>query len=127
MFALPRTCSGNLSAFAEQAGVETGSVIGLRATTWQAKGSTFERPPARRAEYAGSQVKQARDEVDRARGLLSYFRHHITNAAGEGFNSRIQAIKSAALGFRNFDHYRTRILFFCGKLKLLPNSTHGNP
>ena len=42
-------------------------------------------------------------------------------------NSRIQAIKSAARGFRNFEHYRTRILFFCGKLKLLPNSTHGNP
>jgi len=59
--------------------------------------------------------------------LLSYFRHHITNAASEGFNSRIQAIKSAARGFRNFDHYRTRILFFCGKLKLLPNSTHGIP
>jgi transposase len=59
--------------------------------------------------------------------LWSYFRHHITSAAGEGCNSRIQAIKSAACGFRNFDHDRTRILFFCGKLKLLPNSTHGNP
>jgi transposase len=52
--------------------------------------------------------------------LLSYFRHRITNAASEGFNSRIQAIKSAARGFRNFENYRTRILFFCGKLKLMP-------
>ena len=42
-------------------------------------------------------------------------------------NSRIQAIKSAARGFRNFEHYRTRILFFCGKLKLLPDTTHGIP
>lgn len=51
-------------------------------------------------------------------GLLSYFRHKITNAIAEGFNSRIQAIKSAARGFRAFDNYRTRILFFCGKLDL---------
>lgn len=41
--------------------------------------------------------------------LLAYFRHWITNAATEGFNSRIQAIKAAARGFRNFEHYRIRI------------------
>jgi transposase len=52
--------------------------------------------------------------------LLSYFRHPITNAVSEGFNSRIQSIKSAARGFRNFDNYRTRILFYCGKLQLKP-------
>jgi len=57
--------------------------------------------------------------------LLSYFRHRITNAVSEGFNSRIQSIKSAARGFRNFDNYRTRILFYCGKLDLKPPiSTH---
>jgi transposase len=38
----------------------------------------------------------------------------------EGFNSSIQAIKSAAKGFRKFEHYRTRILFYCGKLDLKP-------
>ncbi len=38
----------------------------------------------------------------------------------EGFNSRIQAIKAAARGFRRFQNYRTRILFFCGKLDLAP-------
>jgi len=54
--------------------------------------------------------------------LLSYFRHPITNAVSEGFNSRIQAIKSAARGFRSFDNYRTRILFYCGKLELMPNT-----
>lgn len=51
---------------------------------------------------------------------LTYFRHGITNAMSEGFNSRIQAIKSQARGFRAFKNYRTRILFYCGKLKLLP-------
>lgn len=55
--------------------------------------------------------------------LLTYFRHRITNAASEGFNSVIQALKYAARGFRSFDNYRTRILFFCGKLDLKPNLT----
>ena len=41
----------------------------------------------------------------------------------EGFNSRIQAIKSAARGFRNFDNYRVRILFFCGRLALEPETS----
>jgi transposase len=53
-------------------------------------------------------------------GLLNYFDHKITNALAEGFNSRIQALKSAARGFRSFKNYRTRILFFCGKLDLAP-------
>lgn len=57
-------------------------------------------------------------------GLLSYFRHRVTNATAEGFNSRIQSIKSAARGFRKFKNYRLRILFYCGKLDLMPNSTH---
>ena len=53
--------------------------------------------------------------------LLSYFRHRITNAVSEGFNSVIQALKYAARGFRSFANYRTRILFFCGKLDLKPD------
>ena len=57
-------------------------------------------------------------------GLLSYFRHRVTNATNEGFNSRIQSLKSAARGFRSFPHYRTRILFYCGKLDLQPEFTH---
>jgi transposase len=49
-------------------------------------------------------------------GLLNYFLHPITNAVTEGLNSRIQEIKANARGFRSFPNYRTRILFFCGKL-----------
>ena len=52
--------------------------------------------------------------------ILTYFRHPITNALCEGFNSKIQSIKSAARGFRGFQNYRTRILFYCGKLELMP-------
>ena len=57
-------------------------------------------------------------------GLLSYFRHRISNAAAEGLNSKIQSIKAAARGFRKFANYRTRILFYCGRLDLRPEATH---
>jgi len=49
-------------------------------------------------------------------GLLAYQLYRITNAISEGFNSKIQALKAAARGFRNVANYRIRILFFCGKL-----------
>ena len=52
--------------------------------------------------------------------LLSYFLYRITNATSEGFNSVIQALKYAARGFRFFANYRTRILFYCGRLELRP-------
>lgn len=52
--------------------------------------------------------------------ILTYFRHGITNAFTEGMNSRIQEIKAAARGFRNFDNYRIAILFYCGKLDMRP-------
>jgi transposase len=55
-------------------------------------------------------------------GLLNYSKHHITNAAAEGFNSVIQALKATARGFRNFENFRARILFYCGKLDLTPAS-----
>ena len=63
--------------------------------------------------------------------LLTYFQHPITNATTEGFNSKIQAIKADARGFRRFVNYRARILFFCGKLDLMPHlpsvATHSVP
>lgn len=65
--------------------------------------------------------KVARTLQRHAETLLNYFAHPITNAVAEGLNSRIQQIKANARGFRAFAHYRTRILFFCGKLDLLPD------
>lgn len=52
--------------------------------------------------------------------LLNYIAHPITNAASEGFNSLIQNIKTNARGLPNFDKLRIRILFYCGKLDMLP-------
>lgn len=66
----------------------------------------------------------ARSLRDHLPELLNYFEHRITNAVSEGFNSRIQAIKAAARGFRSFKNYRSRILFFCGKLDMAPAFTH---
>jgi len=53
-------------------------------------------------------------------GLEGYILHRITNATTEGFNSKIQQIKAAARGFRNFENYRHAILFHCGKLDMMP-------
>lgn len=53
-------------------------------------------------------------------GLLAYVKHQVTNAVTEGFNSKIQMIKSCARGFRSFSNYRIAILFHCGKLDLYP-------
>lgn len=55
--------------------------------------------------------------------IVSFLKHRITNAFAEGINSIIQLIKSSARGFRNFENYRTAILFFCGGLELYPQET----
>jgi YD repeat-containing protein len=55
----------------------------------------------------------------RVPNVVTYVKHHISNAISEGFNSRIQA---NARGFSNFDNYLIRILFFGGKLDLTPDA-----
>jgi len=68
----------------------------------------------------GPMKKKAAMMREHLPGLLNYARHRITNAVSEGFNAKIQVIKSAARGFRCFGNYRTAILFHCGKLSLHP-------
>lgn len=63
-------------------------------------------------------AKMIKRHLDR---IVTWFKHPISNGPAEGFNSRIQSLKAAARGFRNFANYRTRILFFCGKLDLRPD------
>src|SRR5262249_62112727 len=61
-------------------------------------------------------------------GLLSYFTHRITNAGAESLNSRIQAIRVAARGYRNRTNFKTAIYFHCAGLQLYPATvTPGNP
>ena len=64
--------------------------------------------------------KVARTLKAHLEGLLNYFLFPVTNAVAEGLNSKIQLLKAQARGFRSFKNYRTRILFFCGKLDLKP-------
>jgi transposase len=52
--------------------------------------------------------------------VLNYFDFKISNAAAEGLNSKIQTVKSNARGFRSFENFRNSILFYCGKLDMLP-------
>ena len=59
-------------------------------------------------------------------GLLAYFAHRVTNATAEGLNSRIQAIRVSARGYRNREHFKTAIYFHCGGLNLYP-ATHSIP
>ena len=46
--------------------------------------------------------------------------HQITTAASEGLNSRIEAIRTAARGYRNRQHVKAAIHFRCGGLDLFP-------
>lgn len=65
-------------------------------------------------------VKVAKMIKKHFENIITYLRHRITNAVAEGLNSKIQSIKASARGFRSVENYRTRILFFCGKLDLYP-------
>lgn len=56
----------------------------------------------------------------RLAGIMAFFRHRVTNAAAEGLNSRIQAIRVMARGYRNRDHFKTAIYFHLGGLDLYP-------
>jgi len=53
-------------------------------------------------------------------GPVTYFKRKMTNALTEAFNSKIQVLKADTRGFRHFENYRTRILFFRGKLDMMP-------
>ena len=55
-------------------------------------------------------------------GLLSFFDHRITNAGAEGLNSRIQAIRVSARGYRNRENFKTAIYFHLGGLDLYPQT-----
>ena len=66
-------------------------------------------------------IKVANTLKDHLYGLLAWFDTRINNALTEGFNTTIQALKATAKGYRNFENFRTVILFYCGKLDMRPD------
>ena len=59
--------------------------------------------------------------------VIDYIRLKLTNGVAEGLNSRIMTIKRRACGYRNQDHFKVAIFFFCGGLDLYPRPiTHTN-
>jgi transposase len=56
----------------------------------------------------------------RLRNVLTYCRLQLTTSVAEGLNSKITAIKTRACGYRNREHFKTAIYFFCGGLDLYP-------
>jgi transposase len=57
---------------------------------------------------------------DRLRNVLTFCRFRVTSSVAEGLNSKITAIKTRACGYRNREHFKTAIYFFCGGLDLYP-------
>lgn len=55
--------------------------------------------------------------------VMTYFAHRITNAASESINSVVRMLQKRAFGYRNFDNFRTAVLFRCGGLSLYPQPT----
>lgn len=53
-------------------------------------------------------------------GIMNAVEYGITNALAEGLNSKIEAIKRAACGYRSKTSFRLAILFHCGKLDMMP-------
>ncbi len=46
-------------------------------------------------------------------GIVNYFKYRLTNAASEGFNTKITVIKRRAYGFRDLEYFKLKILQSC--------------
>jgi transposase len=66
--------------------------------------------------------KAAATIMSHLNNILTYFKHRITNGIAEGLNSKIMSIKRRACGYRNHEHYKMAIYFFCGWLDLYPRA-----
>jgi transposase len=65
-------------------------------------------------------LKVARMIKEHLANILTYFRHHLSNAAIEGLNNLIQGLIKKAYGYRNRERFKRDILFHAGGLELHP-------
>ena len=49
-------------------------------------------------------------------GIANYFKYRLSNAASEGFNTKINIIKRRAYGFHDLEYFKLKILQACGRL-----------
>lgn len=68
-------------------------------------------------------IEVARMLKRRFGNIITYLRHHITNASSESINAKIQWVKYTARGFRNRQNFVHAIYFHCGGLDLMPEAT----
>jgi len=46
--------------------------------------------------------------------ILNFFQHRVTSGFVEGMNSKIRVLKRIAFGIPNHEHFRLRVIAFCG-------------
>jgi transposase len=103
------------------------AVAGLLKLSWDEIHGIMERAVQRglgrrRAELVG-EIGVARMIKRRFENVITYLRHHITNASSESINAKIQWVKYTARGFRNQQNFVHAIYFHCGGLDLTPEAT----
>ena len=54
-------------------------------------------------------VQFARTVKDHRKGILAYYDYHISTGPLEGTNTKIQAMKRQAYGFRDHDFFKLKI------------------
>lgn len=54
-------------------------------------------------------IKVARTLLGHFEGLLSYFKHRLTNAKTEGINNKIKTMKRQAYGYRDMEYFKLRL------------------
>jgi transposase len=61
-----------------------------------------------------SEIKTLRRTLEKWKNqILNYFKFRLTNARTEGYNNVAKVIKRRSYGFKNFKHYRLRLLSAC--------------
>ena len=54
-------------------------------------------------------AKVARTLLGHFEGLLTYFKHRVTNAKTEGINNKIKTLKRQAYGYRDMEYFKLRL------------------
>ena len=71
--------------------------------------------------------KVARTIKEQLDNVVSYCKHHITNAVAEGINSKIMAIKRRVGGYRNKQNFKIAVFFYLRRTTALPTLKPDGP